>query len=340
MNIEDKLRAAFDESFPAASPDETDQTYQMFLDRYYAKPATGQRLKALDDAAAAVELGYAAYFTGVHLAACGRDDDAEYWLRIAAERDVGDATFRLARICEQAAVSAIEDIAGGVRQVDGLADERFSEAHYWYRRAARSGYAVEDYRFGEPLELPSLPFDCCSSMRAIHLEEEAREALVDAAREKSEMLRSARHDVTHILDGARHEVDQLARRHQRISAQLTEFEAATHSLEEFGRRPVLAGVHLIVLIVTGLFSKRIRRELSRITSAYALSKWLFEEVPEETPARLPSPPQDRASLSGAGVEPPDPAGADQHERITKVARMRNNRSFGRSSREGELAHRS
>jgi TPR repeat protein len=282
VNIEEQLQETFD-SLVGPVPDKgASRAYENFLARYRSKSPDVHHAKALDDQAASVKLGYAAYFVGVHLISCERESEAEDWLRIAADRDIGDAAFRLARLYETQAVKTFNVASFNMDQAaEKEIDEKFSEAHYWYRLAANAGYSVADHP--AQLEPPSTSLDCCASMRALQKEELADAILASAREQHLAVLREQRSDSARILEQTRDELKTLALRHQKLYQQIIEFEDALGALNRLAHRPFYAFFQVMYLVVMGWFSKSVRNSLSRVAA-------LYEITTEQATAARPATP--------------------------------------------------
>ncbi|MFC5927338.1 hypothetical protein [Micromonospora vulcania] len=271
MDIERQLRAALTSKMGPGSDTTTEGQYRAFEAHYRSRITSPDRLRALEDSAVAAEYGVAAYSLGVHLESCGDLAGAERWLRAAAERDIGDAGFRLARLYEGQAVDGFNRLDLGLDENGPAVDERFSEAHYWYRRAASSGYGVPDYPSADGLDTPWISLDCCHSVRALARQEEAERSLVAATRHRDEILRTARQDAGAILGRTRYELRRLSLRHQALSTEVAEFEGTLQMLSRLVNRPRVALSQLIWLVVRSWFSRRTYKSLARIRAVYSLT---------------------------------------------------------------------
>lgn len=268
MDIEQQLRVAFKSITGPGSDATSPAEYEEFLEYFHSKTTNTDRLRALDDAVAAAQLGPAAYIVGTHFASCNRPLEAEEWLRIAAERDVGDAAFRLAQLYESVAVDLFnENIFELTDSEHAVIDEKYSEAHYWYRRAAAVGYAVEDYATTDRLELPLLSLDCCSTTRAVEAEEQAKRYLAEAKEQRDQILRAVRADANGLVNQARKEFNELAAHHQVLYGEVLELEA---TIARLARRPILALPQVIMLVIRSWFSRHLHCELDKVRAAYGM----------------------------------------------------------------------
>src|SRR5688572_28652429 len=69
-------------------------------DTYSARVRDRKWLREAECMVGKAQLGIAAYALGVHYTVHDWMEQAEYWLRIAASHDVGDADLRMAHLCE------------------------------------------------------------------------------------------------------------------------------------------------------------------------------------------------------------------------------------------------
>jgi hypothetical protein len=270
VDIESRIRASVAKKIAGKSRGTPQQYYQEFQAVYESRKKSHRERVALENAAEVADLGPAAYALGVHFALMGKTAEAQQWLRIAADRDIGDASFRLAKLHEGEAVKGFN------RQLldegfDGSVDAEFSEAHYWYHRAALSGYAVEDYVSANKLETPLLSLDCCPKVRSAASDEVARRTISEARVEAYEIRHEARADVNLIIEEARSEVSSLAAQRRALTDDILEFRhvlSTLSSIVELGRPSLRL---LLPLLMKSRFSRRSRMSLEQVCGVYSLT---------------------------------------------------------------------
>nr|BFE71547.1 hypothetical protein GCM10020092_048480 [Actinoplanes digitatis] len=234
MNIEHQLKMAFEKKeMGEESRNTTKKQFEDFESERKKRSEAPACRSGEASTATSARYGIAAYFVGVHLAACGHLEEAATWLKEAAERDIGDSAFRLAKIYETQAVTDFN------RQFDFddplIADteEKFSEAYYWYHKAASAGYARQSFPGGEALDDPVLSLDCCSGVRAVSSEEAAARLLLDSRLNAERMIRDAREDVCTTIRMARTEIRDLSLEHQRLTAEVVEHRKTLNIFRTF-----------------------------------------------------------------------------------------------------------
>ena len=289
MNIENHLRSAFERELGEGGNGTTRSQFEAFDKvRKERLSKTVDRGRA-DAAVGAARYGAAAYIVGIHLSLNDDLDEASQWLRDAAELDVGDAAFRLAQIYESQAVDEF-NLRIALGEGTGKDDEKFSEAYYWYSRAASAGYAQAGYPGANGLDLPPISFECCDGMRGLKAEEEGRMALragqeaghrafLVAQAEAEKMLREAREDVNFHLTGVRREVRELSLEYQRLSEKIAEQQKVAKILSQLSATPPLALPRLATLLVRGWFNPEVKVNLAKVGAIYgAVAKvepWSF-----------------------------------------------------------------
>lgn len=180
------------------------------------------------DALMDAELGALAYALGRHLFVHGDHQRAEQWLRIAADRRVGDAALWLARMLETAEVESF-NIALGLT-IEGVAPPDLtttSEASHWFARAAEEGYGPG---FGPPDigDDPYLGLACCEKM-AGHAAAGRAQEIIEAARAQADkIVTQAKGDARLIRKDAESESRELR---ELTRAEFSEFSAKSRALE-------------------------------------------------------------------------------------------------------------
>ncbi|GAA3224221.1 hypothetical protein ACFO1B_35680 [Dactylosporangium siamense] len=255
MNLEDRLRGAADAIIEATrheSPQDELKKLYVESDQRAQDPL---ELLAFDHAMKETQLGPAAYALGVHYVVQDKLDEADYWLRVAAQSDVGDAALRLAQLCELRAVLNFNKSEGPDSALEQLSHSQNLEARYWYTRAAAAGYENGKPELLSVAEQPNEPIDCCDHMevgssllRAGRLVDNAQEealtivrrarrdaeSFVEDAQEEADqaqvMAREARRDAQAFVDEARAEVESLANQREILALQLAQLRSMLEGL--------------------------------------------------------------------------------------------------------------
>ncbi|GAA1362208.1 hypothetical protein [Catellatospora chokoriensis] len=235
MNMADRLRAEMDELESCESHD-LDQDFTNLERTYSQRVQHPQRFHSLTQLAEGALLGNAAYALGVHYVVQDKLDPAEYWLRIAAEHDIGDAALRLAHLCEIRSVQNFNTAANPqaileTAELPTSTDPKLEEARYWYSRAELAGYSDE---WGDELEQSAFSLDCCAPMVDFAAEERAERMIEEAKKQAREeagaILRRARADVQVVVDEARVDVERLALQRQQMTEEVDQLRAVLRGL--------------------------------------------------------------------------------------------------------------
>lgn len=226
MNIEDEIRRTIDTVVGPCNPRELRSRFQSLETEYEYQRHDPRWRRAADDAVAAADIGPAAYGLGVHYLVHDNVIQAEYWLRIAAEHDVGDAALRLAHLSELRAA-----IATNLCPDDSTDHNAHAEAtQYWYARAASAGYTTETNNDGK-MERPAIDFpNCCRGVTRRGAQEESAAMIAAAMEHADAAVRRSRADIKLIVDLAREEVDDLARQRAAIESDLKELQHLVYRL--------------------------------------------------------------------------------------------------------------
>ncbi|KAB1161415.1 hypothetical protein F6X68_04725 [Micromonospora sp. AMSO12t] len=214
MSIADDLERAVDTCLGPRSARNTSVEARHVLNQYSKRAGDPQQRQRMDEAVAEAELGIAAYLLGVHYQVHGRPDQAEHWLRTAADRDVADAAVRLAMLLEYRSVIAANTSIDSTPAVD----DDLTAARRWYRIAAHAGYHLHDD--SKPADPTPLTLDCCPAVEQAAGVETAEEIIGDARRQADALLRQARADVRIIIETARQEVNDLAGQRAEVEQQM------------------------------------------------------------------------------------------------------------------------
>jgi hypothetical protein len=150
-------------------------------------------------------------------------------------------------------------------------DEQFSEAHYWYRRAAAAGYGLEDYLVYGELERPVVALDCCPAIRERAAQEKTTQIIAATNKSADRLRRRAREDVKVIVDAARNEVDQLALQYQSLAEQIVDFQDSLEALSKIASRRRSAGRYLVWLLLKSKFSPQTRRSVNHLYAMFSLA---------------------------------------------------------------------
>jgi hypothetical protein len=183
----------------------------------------------MEEAFADAQLGPAAYALGVHYFVQDKLDQADYWLRVAARNDIGDATLRLAQLCELRAVRNFNqsEVNAGLAE---LSYEQSVEAKYWHGRALADGYNVESSGNSAFTDQPTAPLDCCDQMSTEKSLLEAEQLLEEARQEADQIVRTARSDARRFVHDARQEIKNLAQQREFLASQLAQLGSVLHGL--------------------------------------------------------------------------------------------------------------
>jgi hypothetical protein len=228
VTVEDQLQQRIDGIAGPAPADQLRHDYERLLTAYEYQRRDPRTRLASDGAAAAADLGPAAYSLGVHYLAHDDAAQARYWLRIAAEHDIGDAALRLAHLCElHAVVAANRDQP----QTEPAAGVHWDAARRWYARAAAAGYAIQSGPTADRVERPAVEFAACCGGLSRRAAQEQAEAIVTAAQRKAdETVRRTRCDVRVVLDLGRQEVAEMARERAAVAGDLAELHRVAYRL--------------------------------------------------------------------------------------------------------------
>jgi hypothetical protein len=204
--------------------------------QYRQRSCHSQGRRALGDAVANADLGAAAYAIGCHYLVHG-DARAERWLRLAADRHIGDAALRLARICETREVRSFNAALDLVTKGCVLpAPEVGFEASSWYAAAAADGYDTL-FGIGGPGEEPSLSLSCCQAV-ALDLAQAATNEMIEAARAEAwDIVARASADARSMRADARAGADQIV---ELARAEFSGLAARSRALEMVIRRQAAA----------------------------------------------------------------------------------------------------
>jgi cell division septum initiation protein DivIVA len=206
MNFGDDLQAIAEIALGRTSMSDPHSLCEELEQEYQRRVKDRRELQGLNDAIADSELGSAAYAVGTHYAIHGDHSMAERWLRLAAERGIGDAALQLARICERREVKSFNialELDLDADRSSAFVPDVLSEAHYWYQRAAEEGYGSSALGLTKRPDTPLLSFACCNAGARPAAEAKAEAVVRDARAKAAEIIERAREDARLIEADAR-----------------------------------------------------------------------------------------------------------------------------------------
>jgi hypothetical protein len=257
----------------------------------------------------------------VHYLAGDRLDEAQRWLRLAADSDIGDAALRLAYLYELKAVTADNSAVPG----DGT-DEQVRhdqrEAARWFARARAAGYTAGDADAPATLELPFAAVPCCAELTDAAARERADRVVAEAEAAAAQILRAAGADRRRIIRDAggeaahqaRAEIDDLLRERDRLTEEVVQLGAAVRQLA--GQLPTVHTDHPAKRHPTigrpGRWRDKVGRRLRHGADVtYYWSAEVSAQQRTADPERVWSVLEQFPAARGATVEPsPDPAHHD------------------------------
>lgn len=241
MGFSDELQAISKMAFGRRSADELTSLSDQIELEYQERLNNASDVEALEGAVADAEVGPAAYAIGRHYLA-HQSPEAERWLRVAADFEIGDASLLLARMCEAKEVKSFNAALDMmIEGTSSLAPELISEAHQWYRRAEMAGYR-EGGGWALFTENPYLPIICCQAVQADVASRQAEVILAEARRKADAIVAQATADarairadastgVQDILTMARTEYSELSKTSRLLESVIHHQAAALHEFQ-------------------------------------------------------------------------------------------------------------